>query len=222
MATSRRSNQQLFLLPISGAQGGRAKTSVTGKRSVKASVADKAVYSTRLWHWLGRFAQNGWSWRMSQGSSPRKGEERLSKLPTSWKKAGIWVDGYRVTFPMLAYPITGIEYSLSQVLEPTVPLKSLLTAANCEGIMRREKRWGRTLDPRFEKALKETLRLWSNVAEASGTPWRVASAPRYVPKLEAIKAVIQTDQYCVARNLTWTECETLMGFPAGWTVVEED
>tara|TARA_Y100000310_G_scaffold237442_1_gene240727 strand:+ start:327 stop:458 length:132 start_codon:yes stop_codon:yes gene_type:complete len=43
-----------------------------------------------------------------------------------------------------------------------------------------------------------------------------------VPKLESIKEAIQTGQYFVARNLTWNECEKLMGFPAGWTVVEGD
>ena len=119
-------------------------------------------------------------------------------------------------------PTTETAFSLSQVIDRAVLLKSLLTAANCLGIMRREEKNGRTLDPHFERALKETLRFWSNVAEASGTPWREASAPRYVPKLEDIKEVIQTDQYSVARNLTWTECEQLMGFPAGWTVVEAD
>jgi hypothetical protein len=77
------------------------------------------------------------------------------------------------------------------------------------------------LDPVFEKALRESIRLWSNVAEASGIPKQKAFAPRYVPKLEAIKAAIQTDRYSVARNLTWEECEKLMGFPPGWTVVED-
>jgi hypothetical protein len=43
-----------------------------------------------------------------------------------------------------------------------------------------------------------------------------------LPKLEDIKEVIQTDQYSVARNLTWTEWERFMGFPPGWTVVEGD
>ncbi len=36
------------------------------------------------------------------------------------------------------------------------------------------------------------------------------------------EVVIQIDQYSVARNLTWTEWEKLMGFPPGWTVVEGD
>jgi hypothetical protein len=69
---------------------------------------------------------------------------------------------------------------------------------------------------------KETIRLWYNVAVASGIPWQKASAPRYAPKLEDIKAAIQTDRYSVARNLTWTEWERLMGFSPGWTVAEGD
>lgn len=92
-----------------------------------------------------------------------------------------------------------------------MPIRSLLTAAACQGILRREERAGRQLDPHLKKAILETLRLWLNVAEVSGTPKQEAFAPRYVPKLENIKAAIQTDQYCVARNLTWTECEKLMG-----------
>ncbi|MDX2240440.1 MAG: hypothetical protein NW224_07145 [Leptolyngbyaceae cyanobacterium bins.302] len=135
---------------------------------------------------------------------------------------GIWGDGYRVTLSMRAYPTTEIECSLSQVLDQTVPITSLLTAANCLGIIRRENRAKRKLDLTFVKAISETIRLWYNVAVASGTQWQKASAPRYVPKLEDIKEVIQTDQYSVARNLTWTEWERLMGFPPGWTVVEGD
>ncbi|MCY7273395.1 MAG: hypothetical protein LH702_06530, partial [Phormidesmis sp. CAN_BIN44] len=138
------------------------------------------------------------------------------------KRMGIWGDGYRVTLSIRAYPIIETEYSLSQVLDRNVPITSLLTAANCLGILRRENRAKRKLDPIFVKALSETIRLWYNVAAASDIPWQKASAPRYVPKLEDIKEVIQTDQHSVARNLTWTEWERLMGFPPGWTVVEGD
>ena len=78
------------------------------------------------------------------------------------------------------------------------------------------------MDPVFRRSLFQTLRFWFNVAEASGTPRQKAIAPRYVPKLEDIKAATQIDQYYVARNLTWNECEGLMGFPEGWTVAEGD
>jgi len=107
-------------------------------------------------------------------------------------------------------------------LEQTVPIKSLLTAANCSGIIRREERNGREVPPKMRSALEETIRLCSSAGAVSGTPEEVIFAPRYAPSLEAIKAAIRTDQYYVARNLTWTEWERLMGFPDGWTVVGDD
>jgi site-specific DNA-cytosine methylase len=78
------------------------------------------------------------------------------------------------------------------------------------------------MDPIFAESLSQTLRFWFSVAEALGIPRQRAIAPRYAPKLEDIKAVTVTGQYYVARNLTWNECERLMGFPEGWTVGEGD
>ena len=103
-----------------------------------------------------------------------------------------------------------------------MPIKSLLTAANCRGIIRREEKNGRKVPPRMKAALEETIRLCSSVGEASVTPEEVVFAPRYAPSLDGIREAIRTDRYCVARNLTWTEWERLMGFPDGWTVVEAD
>jgi hypothetical protein len=92
------------------------------------------------------------------------------------------------------------------------------------GIIRRERRAGRggKLDPIFRKSLFQTIRFWFSVAEVSGIPKQKAIAPRYVPKLGDIKAAIPTGPFYVARNLTWNECEKLMGFPEGWTVAEGD
>lgn len=221
MQTSQPLKHQLFLTLNSGVQDGLAKTSATPTPAKeKASLASEADCSITLWSLLQNLGQRGLSWKMCQGSSRQSKEPRLRQLSTRWKKTGIWGDGFRATLSMRACPTTATEYSLSQVIDQDVPITSLLSAANCTGVLRREKRAGRKLDPIFEKSLKETLRLWFNVAEASGIPKQKALAPRYVPKLEAIKEVIQTGQYSVARNLTWTECEKLMGFPAGWTVVE--
>jgi hypothetical protein len=111
---------------------------------------------------------------------------------------------------------------LSDLIDRRFPISSILTAANCLGVIRREERAGRELDPVFAESLSQTLRFWSSVAEALGTPRQQAIAPRYAPKLESIREATLTDQYYVARNLTWNECEKLMGFPENWTVVEGD
>jgi len=222
MVTSRNCKHQLSLNLTYGVQDGHVKISAKPTQIGKDYLDKEVDSSTPLWNSLKKFSHNGWSWKTSQACYLPKQGKLLSELSTNWKRVGIWGAGYRATLDMRAYPTTEIDCSLLQVLDQTVPIESLLTAANCLGILRRENRAKRKLDPIFVKALSDTLRLWYNVAVASGTPWQEASAPRYVPKLESIKAVIQTGQYYVARNLTWTEWERLMGFPPGWTDVEGD
>ena len=222
MKTSEPSHIQLSLPLIYGVQDGPAKTLAMPTQKEKDLQEKEADFSTNLWNLLQKFSQRGWSWKMCRGYSRQSKEPLLRSLSTRWKRTGIWGDGYRVTLDIRAYLTTETECSLLPVLDRNVPVESLLTAANCLGILRRENRGGRKLDRVFVKALSETLRLWYNVAAASGIPWQKASAPRYTPKLEDIKEATQTDQYSVARNLTWTEWEKLMGFPPGWTVAEGD
>ena len=222
MATSHLSEQQISLPLTSGVQAGPAKISVMQTAKEPDYLEHAADSSIRLLNWRKHVSLRGLSWKMSRASSQRTKEPLLRQLSTDSKRSGIWGDGFRLTLPTRACPTTVKEYSLSEVLDRDVPISSLLTAANCLGILRRENRARRRLDKHFVMALSHSIRLWFNVAAASDTPWQRASAPRYAPNLEAIKAVIQTDRYCVARNLTWNECEKLMGFPAGWTVDEGD
>jgi hypothetical protein len=201
-----------------GPEAGPAKTLVRRTLRELEFVAHEADSSTALFHWLRKFNQAGLSWKTSRGSSVQTKEPLLSQLSTSSKRSGIWGYGSRVTLSARAFPTTVKEFSLSRLIKRRFPMSSILTAANCLGILRREKRAGRDLDPLFEESLSQTLRFWSSVGEALGTPSQQISAPRYAPKLEDIKGVTLTDQYFVARNLTWDECEGLMGFPEGWTV----
>jgi len=206
----------------SGVPGGLARMSATLTRNGKGCLGHAAVCSTGFLRLLNKFDQNGWSWKMSRVSSVQMKAERLRQLSTSSKKSGIWGYGLRVTFSMRAYPTIGKEYSLLEVIDRKVFTNSILTAANCLGILRRERRARRKLDPLFQTSLLQTLRFWYNVAEALGLPRQKVIVPRYAPKLGDIRGVIQTGQFYVARNLTWNECERLTGFPEGWTVAEGD
>jgi hypothetical protein len=123
---------------------------------------------------------------------------------------------------MRVYPTIVKEYSLSQVIDPNPPINSFLTAAAATGILRREERGKRALDPVFEKGLQQTLHFWFSAGEALGIPRQKILAPRFALKLADIKEAIATVPFSVARNLTWDECEKLMGFPQGWTAVEGD
>lgn len=224
MAISKHSSPQKSLKLIYGLQDGPAKTSALQMHRGPDSVGNGAVSSSSFQNLLENLRLNGLSWKMCQAYSAQTKGPRLRQLSTSWKRSGIWGFGSRATFATRASLKIEKEYSLSEVISPIVSTNSILTAANCLGIIRRERRAGRggKLDPIFRKSLFQTLRFWFSVAEASGLPKREATAPRYVPKLDAIKAATQIDQYYVARNLTWDECEKLMGFPEGWTVAEGD
>jgi hypothetical protein len=222
MATSPHSNLQTSLKLTSGQEAGRAKMSAMEMLNEKGSTGSEAAFSLHLQNLLAEFDHHGLSWKMSQASSVQTVGLPLRQLSTKSKRSGIWGYGLRVTLSARVCLTTVKEYSLSDLIDRRFPISSILTAANCLGIIRREKRGGRKLDPIFTKSLSQTLRFWFNVAAALGTPKRRAIAPRYAPNLESIKAATLTDQYYVARNLTWNECEKLMGFPEGWTVDEGD
>jgi len=203
-----------------GPPAGHAKMSATRTPNAGALTVPGADYSSHLQTLLEKFDRHGLSWKMCQASSAQTEGLPLSRLSTNSKRSGIWGYGLRVILSARAFPTTVKEFSLSALIDRRFPISSILTAANCLGIIRREKRAGRKLDPVFEESLSQTLRFWFNVAEALGIRKQRAIAPRYAPKLESIKAATLTDQYYVARNLTWDECEKLMGFPEGWTAVE--
>lgn len=222
MATSPRSTRKISPKPRSGRAAGRAKMSATQMSFVKVFTEHVAGCSSSLRNLLEELDRLGLSWKMSQASSAQTTGLPLSQLSTSSKRSGIWGSGLRVTLSAWVYPTTAKEYSLSALIDRRFPISSILTAANCLGMIRREKRAKRKLDPILAESLSQTLRFWFNVAEALGIPKQQAIAPRYAPKLESIKEATLTDQYYVARNLTWNECEKLMGFPPGWTVDEGD
>ena len=222
MATSPPSKRKISPPPKSGQGAGRAKTSVTRTPTAKALREKEADSSMTLLSLLRKHGLDGLSWRMLSGCSAQRKEAHLRQLSTSSKRSGIWGVGSRATLSMRVCPTTESASSLSQVIDPKPPISSFLTAAATTGILRREERGGRTLDPIFERGLKETLRFWYSVAEALDIPKQKVLAPRFAPRLEDIKEVIATGQFSVARNLTWDECEKLMGFPEGWTAVEGD
>lgn len=209
-------------MPTYGAQAGLAKMSAQPMLNEQESTESEADCSSLSWTWLTKFAHSGSFSKMCRASYLPIKAPLLKRLSTGLKRAGIWGVGRRATLSTSACPKTENELSLSQVLEPTVPIRSLLTAANCSGIIRREVKNNREVPPPLLAALEETIRLWCNVGEASGTPEDRVFAPRYVPKPDDIREAIQTDRYFVARNLTWREWERLMGFPDDWTVVEGD
>ena len=56
-------------------------------------------------------------------------------------------------------PKDAVECGLSQILEDEVPPKYYLSAKACKGILKRAKRRGVALDPRFQEALERQAKV---------------------------------------------------------------
>lgn len=78
----------------------------------------------------------------------------LSQLSNELEEIGYLGYGLRATFSTRAILKTGKGSSLSRVINRKIPISSILTAANCLGIVRRERKAGRggKMDPLFRKS----------------------------------------------------------------------
>lgn len=95
--------------------------------------------------------------------------------------------------------------TLTDILTPTAPERFSLSARAAEGIIRRSGKRGRKLPEELDAALTSLARR----SPASG-------ANRPVDQLET-----NTTTSSTVRRLTPLECERLMGWPDGWTLVRE-
>src|SRR5712691_11687295 len=138
MATLPHSKLQASLKLTYGPEAGPAKMSATRTRNAKAFAATEADCSSLLPRLLEMFDRHGLSWKMSSGSSALTKDLPLSQLSTNSKRSGIWGFGSRVTLSARVFPTTAKEYSLSALIDRHFPITSILTAANCLGILRRE------------------------------------------------------------------------------------
>ncbi len=218
MTTSPRSKLKTSQKLKSGPAAGHAKMSATRTPSVKASAEPAADSSSHLQSLLEQFDRLGLSWRMSRASSAQTEESAFESVIDELEEIGYM--GVWFTCNTLS---AGLPHSRERVFLVGSYRSELSHQFYFDsGELLRDdsprKARGTETGPDLQESLSQTLRFWSNVAEALGTPKQRAIAPRYAPKLESIKEATLTDQYYVARNLTWNECEKLMGFPEGWTV----
>ena len=81
-----------------------------------------------------------------------------SPLVPLWER-GFPSHGARWTRNIGECPKDAVECGLSQILEDEVPPKYYLSAKACKGILKRAKRRGVALDPRFQEALERQAKV---------------------------------------------------------------
>ena len=104
--------------------------------------------------------QNGSSWRMCQdfyqATADAISESSSLRWPTqgiATSSGGFWIRSSSES------PSVAVECSLSDILEPHVPERYLLSAKACAGILRRAQRRGKTLPEPLAVALEAVVGL---------------------------------------------------------------
>ena len=183
----------------SGQEDSPAKTSALQESEQALPESDPALPSPSLTLWSSDDL-GGSCWKMSLVSSVPTAALTSEGFSMRWSNSGMAYRGELWTLDTSESPNDGVECSLSQVLNPTAPVRFSLSAKAASGILRRAGRRGKVLPPSLEEALTKV---------ASG---------RAIGELFRQEVITGKEVKFAIRRLTPTECERLMGWPDGWTI----
>jgi hypothetical protein len=144
--------------------------------------------------------------RMYRDSSPVMEARTLGRSSVAWANSGMGGPTGFSTLSSSECPSADdgcsfVPSTLAQVLEPTAPQRFYLSARAATGILRRATRRGRELPAALAEALRHLSEQGDTATQASG-------------------ATTTTTGSSSVRRLTPVECERLMGWPDGWTIVK--
>jgi site-specific DNA-cytosine methylase len=149
----------------------------------------------------------------------------LEGFSMKWSNSGIASRGELWTLVTSESPNDAVEYSLSQVLNPTAPQRFSLSAKAASGILRRAGRRGKVLPAALQTALESLAQSLQDSPTEQEQPKTNSmldtgseSLAQSQEDLAKGSTAPSTNRSSSVRRLTPTECERLMGWPDGWTI----
>lgn len=109
------------------------------------------------------------------------------------------------------------ELTLSEVVEPSAPLKYFLNQEQIQSLLDRAEDRGTSLPPALEKAYRAQISFLSStqaLAEEQ-VPGHKEKVTEMMEKL--ILSTPEEARMLFVRRMLPSECEQLQGFPTGWT-----
>jgi len=178
-----------------------------------------------------KFDPLGLSSRMFPDFSVQTTAETLRKSSAfSWSNAGMGFAGVCSTASFSESPNVAAVCSLSDVLEDLAPQKFFLSPKAAKGILRRAQKRGQALPTLLRQAL-EALSLEADARDKTSSSSKMCAEERGIKQIKGkelesrkvdpaipLAKPNSTPLAMSVRRLTPTECETLQGFPKGWTV----
>ncbi len=223
----------------SGQAASLARTSPSRASDEGSPVPAAASPSPSLTLWDGIDLPSA-SWRTYLASSPVMEGETWRHSSVRWQTSGMaWRTGCSTLVtsecPSAAdgsssSPCAAVTTTLTDVLLPSAPPRYSLSARAAQGILRRASKRGRTLPPELETALTSLAQSPAPATSATTTtptPCSPSDSPTPSAPAQATTATpvhgetAPTPSSWTVRRLTPTECERLMGWDDGWTIVSD-
>ena len=156
-------------------------------------------------------------WKTSQDcSTATKG--KISEVSLErWMNSGMSARGAFSMFNISERPREDAESSLSQVLETLVPLKYFLTPTQLSLYLERAQAQRNPMPEDMIKAMQNQITYLSNMDALEGVPGAGRKARDGAGTAKRGRSIHAGQQMLFARRLIPSECETLQGFPKGWT-----
>lgn len=112
------------------------------------------------------------------------------------------------------------EHTLSEVLEPQAPLKYFLNPEQIQSLIARATERGTLLPPAMMKAYQSQISFLSSMQELAEE--QVQGHKEKVTEMmeKLILSTPEEARMLFVRRMLPSECETLQGFPKGWTEID--
>lgn len=164
--------------------------------------------------------QNGSSSKTSRASLIAT-KEKISNFSSSgWMNSGTAFHGEYSMQNILEHPKDAEESSLSEVLEASAPLKYFLKKDHLKSLLVRALARSTPMPKELKSAIKNQISTLSStqLLEENQKPARKQKATATTAKRTRSTAEVVPMLY--VRRLMPSECETLQGFPKGWTEID--
>ena len=148
--------------------------------------------------------------------------ETLESSSRPWMNSGMVFRGEYWMHDSLEHHSAAEELTLSQVLEQAAPLRYYLNVEQIQSLIARATERGTSLPPAMMKAYQNQMSFLSNMQESveNQTQGHKEKAIEMMEKL--ILSIPEAERMLYVRRMLPSECESLQGFPKGWTEVDTE
>ena len=114
------------------------------------------------------------------------------------------------------------ERTLSEVVEPSAPLRYFLNEAQIQSLLDRAAERGTSLPPALEKAYRAQISFLSNMRELAEGQVQDHKEKVTETMEKLILSTPEEARMLYVRRMLPSEYETLQGFPKGWTDIDSE